>query len=71
MTTSPSRMSTQGIVFGSLASLCFGAGIVVNKVGLTQSPLHPLEYTALSVIVAGILGGIRIVPQRAVLYSCS
>ena len=40
-------MSTRGIVFGSLASLCFGASIVVNKVGLAQSALHPLEYTAL------------------------
>src|SRR5215831_4834453 len=64
-------MSTWGIVFGSLASLCFGAGIVVNKVGLVQSVLHPLEYTALSVIVAGILGGVVIVPKRVVLYSCS
>ena len=64
-------MSTHGIIFGSLASLCFGAGIVVNKVGLAQSALHPLEYTALTVIVAGVLGGVVIVPQRAALYSCS
>jgi hypothetical protein len=64
-------MSTRGIIFGSLASLCFGAGIVVNKVGLAQSALHPLEYTALSVIVAGILGGVVIVPKRAALSSCS
>jgi hypothetical protein len=40
-------------------------------VGLAQSALHPLEYTALSVIVAGMLGGVMIVPKRAVLYSCS
>jgi drug/metabolite transporter (DMT)-like permease len=64
-------MSAWGIVFGSLASLCFGMSIVVNKVGLAQSALHPLEYTALSVIVAGILGGVVIVPKRAALYSCS
>ena len=71
VTTPRYRMSPRGIVFGSLASLCFGAGIIVNKVGLTQSALHHLEYTALSVIVAGILGGVRIVPQRAALASCS
>ena len=64
-------MSTRGILFGSLASLCFGAGIVVNKVGLAQSALHPLEYTALSVIVAGMLGGVMIIPKRAALYACS
>ena len=54
VTTPRYSMSVPGIIFGSLASLCFGAGIVVNKVGLAQSVLHPLEYTALSVIVAGI-----------------
>jgi hypothetical protein len=64
-------MSPRGIVFGSLASLCFGTSIVVNKMGLAQNTLHPLEYTALSVIVAGILGGVMIVPKRAALYSCS
>jgi drug/metabolite transporter (DMT)-like permease len=65
------RMNTRGIIFGSLASLCFGTGIVVNKVGLAQSALHPLEYTALSVIVAGILGGVMIIPNRRALFSCS
>jgi hypothetical protein len=55
MVTTPRYcMSAPGIVFGSLASLCFGTGIIVNKVRLAQSALHPLEYTALSVIVAGI-----------------
>ena len=49
------RMNPKGLFYGSLASLCFGASLVVNKVGLAQSALHPLEYTALSVIVAGIL----------------
>lgn len=71
MTTPRYRMSARGILFGSLASVCFGTGIVVNKVGLAQSALHPLEYTALSVIVAGILGGIMLVPKRAALSSCS
>ena len=71
MPTPRYHMSTRGIIFGSLASLCFGAGIVVNKVGLGRSALHPLEYTALSVIVAGILGGVVIVPKRAALYACS
>jgi hypothetical protein len=64
-------MSAWGIVFGSLASLCFGTSIVVNKVGLAQNALHPLAYTALSVIVAGRLGGVMIVPKRVALYSCS
>jgi len=54
VTTPRYRMNAPGIVFGSLASLCFGAGIVVNKVGLAQSALHPLEYITLSVMVAGI-----------------
>jgi drug/metabolite transporter (DMT)-like permease len=65
------RMSTRGIFYGSLASLCFGTSLVVNKVGLAQSALHPLEYTALSVIVSGILGGVLIVPNRRALFSCS
>jgi drug/metabolite transporter (DMT)-like permease len=65
------RMNPKGLFYGSLASLCFGASLVVNKVGLAQSALHPLEYTALSVIVAGLLGGVLIAPKTAALWSCS
>jgi drug/metabolite transporter (DMT)-like permease len=72
MSTTPRHpMSTRGIVYGSLASLCFGASLVVNKVGLAQSALHPLEYTALSVIAAGILGCVLIAPKGRALFSCS
>ena len=71
VTTPRHRMPTQGIVVGSLTSLCFGASLVVNKVGLVQSALHPLDYTALSVIVAGMLGCFMIVPNRTAIFSCS
>jgi drug/metabolite transporter (DMT)-like permease/uncharacterized protein YuzE len=64
-------MRTRGVVVGSFASLCFGAGLVVNKVGLAQSALHPLDYTALSVTVAGLLGCFMIVPKRVVISTCS
>jgi drug/metabolite transporter (DMT)-like permease len=64
-------MSTSGVLYGALASLCFGASLVVNKLGLARSALHPLDYTALSVIIAGILGGILIIPKRDALWSCS
>src|SRR5262245_21605984 len=72
MSTTPhQRMSTRGLVHGSLAALCFGTGLVVNKVGLAQSALYPLDYTALSVIVAGILGCVMVAPKRRVVFSCS
>jgi drug/metabolite transporter (DMT)-like permease len=70
-TTLRRRMSTKGVLYGALASLCFGASLVVNKLGLAQSALHPLDYTALSAIVAGSLGSALIIPKRDALRSCS
>jgi drug/metabolite transporter (DMT)-like permease len=64
-------MSTTGVLYGVLASLCFGVSLVVNKLGLAQSALHPLDYTALSVMVAGILGSALVIPKRHALRSCS
>jgi len=70
-TTPTHRSHTRGLFVGSLASLCFGSSLVVNKVGLAQSTLTPLEYSALSVIVAGVLGCGLIVPKRAAIWACS
>ncbi|HEX9868631.1 MAG TPA: DMT family transporter [Candidatus Tectomicrobia bacterium] len=71
MTTPPPRRRTRGLFIASLASLCFGASLVVNKVGLAQSALTPLEYSTLSVIVAGMLGCCLAVPKRAAVFACS
>jgi O-acetylserine/cysteine efflux transporter len=60
-----------GLLLGVITSFAFGISVVVNKAGLDRSVLPPLDYTALSALVAGILALPPVLVWTPSVLSCS
>jgi len=64
-------VTPSGLLLGIATSFAFGVSVVVNKAGLDRSSLPPLDYTALSALVAGVLALPPVLLKAARIISCS
>lgn len=67
----PISVTPRGLLQGIITSFAFGISVVVNKAGLDRSSLAPLDYTALSALVAGVLALPFVITGARRIISCS